>query len=161
MTHRTPARISIPLDGRQHRILLVDDHWDTAISLEGWLENMGQEVVMAHTGGEAMEVAESFLPQLVFLDIGLPGLDGYEVCRRMRTRTWGARIPIIALTESGMPDDGAKAQSAGFTRHLAKPLNPAILGDLLAGLLVETSPLPLNEAVYPPVQVSRLGQGSL
>lgn len=136
MIHRTPVCLSMPLDGRQHRILLVDDHWDTAIRLEWWLENMGQEVVMAHTGGEAMEVAESYLPQLVFLDIGLPGLDGYEVCRRMRTRTWGARIPIIALTESGMPDDGAKAQSAGFTRHVAKPLNPAILDDLLAGLLV-------------------------
>lgn len=136
MIHRTPVCLSMPLDGRQHRILLVDDHWDSAIRLEWWLENMGQEVVMAHTGGEAMEVAESYLPQLIFLDVGLPGLDGYEVCRRMRTRTWGARIPIIALIESGMPDDGSKAQSAGFTRQVAKPLNPAILDDLLVGLLV-------------------------
>ena len=152
MTHCPPARPSIPLDGRQHRILLVDDHWDAAISLEGWLENMGQEVVMAHTGGEAMEVAESFLPQLVFLDIGLPGLDGYEVCRRMRARTWGARIPIVALTEWELPEEGSKPQSAGFTLHLAKPLNPAMLGDLLADLLVETPPLPLDVAVYPLVR---------
>lgn len=116
------------------RILVVDDNVDAAGSLHFWLKNKGYEVRMAHAGLTGIELAEAFRPQLIILDIGMPGMDGYEVCRRLREQPWGRTLMIVAWSGWGQEVDKQKAIDAGFTQHLTKPLQPAELDDLLATL---------------------------
>jgi CheY-like chemotaxis protein len=137
MTHGVPIHGPIDCAGVRHRILVVDNDCDAAVSLEWLLEGMGKEVLIAHSGSEAIDMAESFLPHLVLMDLEIPGIDGYEVCRRMRGKVWGRRIPIVALAGWDLSWDPARTQGAGFSRHLTKPFCPVILGEVLASLLVE------------------------
>ena len=95
---------------------------------------MGHEVATAYDGQEALARAESMLPDLVLLDIGLPGLNGYEVAYRIREQPWGKSIHLVALTGWGQEEDRRRSAAAGIDRHLVKPLDPAVLDRLLAAL---------------------------
>ena len=89
---------------------------------------------MAHDGGTALTAADAFRPDVMLLDIGLPTLSGYEVCRRLREQPWGRQITIIALTGWGDQDAVKKGEAAGFDHHLVKPVDEAVLVATLAGL---------------------------
>ena len=94
----------------------------------------GNDIRTAYDGLEAGEVAETFRPELVLLDIGLPKLNGYEVARRIRQQPWGRDMTLVALTGWGQDEDRLRSQEAGFTFHIVKPVELAALEKLLAGL---------------------------
>jgi CheY-like chemotaxis protein/two-component sensor histidine kinase len=118
----------------QRRILIVDDNRDSADSLAMLMEITGNKTYMAHDGVEAVEAVEKYRPEVVLLDIGLPRLDGYEVCRRVREQPWGKNILVIALTGWGQEDDRRKSDEAGFNGHLVKPVDYDKLLELLGSL---------------------------
>lgn len=117
------------------RILVVDDNVDSASSLEMLLKIYGHDVRMAHDGLEAVESAESFLPHVILLDIGLPKLNGYEAARQIRQSPWGRDIVLIALTGWGQEEDRQRSTEAGFDRHMVKPIEHDDLMKLLEELV--------------------------
>jgi PAS domain S-box-containing protein len=117
-----------------HRVLIVDDNYDGADSLAMLLEEVGHETHLAHDGVEALEVAERIRPDAVLLDIGLPKLNGYEVCQRLRERPWADELVIVALTGWGQEEDRQRSLDAGFDTHLVKPVDHSLLMRLLASL---------------------------
>ena len=125
-----PAPAVKPAQGR--RILIVDDNEDGAESLAMMLTLQGHEVQTAHDGLAALEAAERFRPQVVLLDIGLPKLNGYEVCRRIRALPWGRDLTVVAVTGWGQDEDRQKSKEAGFDTHVVKPIDPSLLVRLLA-----------------------------
>ena len=118
----------------KRRILIVDDSPDSAQSLAMLLELRGQEAHTAGDGIEALALTEQLRPDVVLLDIGLPRLNGYEVCRRIREQPWGREIVIAALTGWGQEEDLHRSKEAGFTTHLVKPVDLPALMKLLASL---------------------------
>jgi CheY-like chemotaxis protein len=96
---------------------------------------------VAHTGPDGLEVAVAFRPQIVLMDIGLPGMDGHEVARRLRQHPDLKGVRLIALTGYGRESDLQRSQEAGFDHHLVKPVNPLKLLELLATLTVEPQPV--------------------
>jgi CheY-like chemotaxis protein len=116
------------------RILIVDDNRDGADSLAMLLRSMGNETRTAYDGQEGVDVAGEFRPAVMLLDIGLPKLNGYEACRRIRSQSWGKSVVLIAVTGWGQEEDRRLSREAGFDRHLVKPVNPQELMKLLAGL---------------------------
>ncbi len=114
-----------------HRILVVDDNVDAAQSVERLLKNWGHEVQTAFNGPDAIEKARTFRPQIVLLDIGMPGMSGYEVAKQLRAEREFEGLIITALTGYGQAEDRLRSREAGFNHHLTKPPNP----DLLAALL--------------------------
>ncbi len=114
------------------RILVADDNRDVVESLALLLELTGYRVDRAYDGLEAAEAAERYRPDLVLLDIGMPKLDGYEACRRIREQPWGRGMLIVALTGWGQEDDRRRSQGAGFDRHLVKPVARSDLLRLVA-----------------------------
>jgi PAS domain S-box-containing protein len=123
-----------PLPMPKLRILVVDDYVDAAESLMMLLETKGHEVEIANCGLKAIEKAQTFRPQVVVLDIGLPDLDGYETAKRLRTLPETRSAVLIALTGHGQTEDCTRSQSAGFNHHLLKPLNFDDLSVLLTSL---------------------------
>ncbi len=117
------------------RVLLVDDNRDAIESLAMLMRMDGHEVSLAFDGNEALVVAKRCRPQIVILDVGLPGLDGYQVARRLRGAKATAKVKLIALTGYGQPEDVARAHAAGFDHHFVKPVDPQAILDM---------------AVYPP-----------
>ncbi|HEV8310403.1 MAG TPA: ATP-binding protein [Methylomirabilota bacterium] len=115
------------------RILLVEDHQDAREALRWLLEAEGHEVTMAADGHSAVELALATRPDVVLVDIGLPGLDGYEVARRLRAAANGRDLRLIALTGYGQPADRTRAREAGFDAHLVKPVDADQLARLLTG----------------------------
>jgi PAS domain S-box-containing protein len=118
----------------RYRILVVDDMRDAADSLAMLLRLMGHDVRTAHDGLEAVQAAEEYRPEVVLLDIGLPGQNGYEAARRIREQPWGRRMALVAVTGWGQEEDKRRATAAGFNLHLVKPVAPAALEKLLTGL---------------------------
>ncbi len=114
------------------RILIVDDNEDGAESLALLLQFSGHETHTANDGYEAIEAAARLHPDVMLLDIGLPGLNGYEVCRRIRQEPWGRDVMLIALTGWGQDEDRQRSKDAGFDAHLVKPVNHEALITLLA-----------------------------
>ncbi|SFN46731.1 PAS domain-containing protein [Variovorax sp. OV329] len=114
---------------RQHRILVVDDLADSADSLAEALRGLGQHVDVAYSGEAALSRVESVRPDIVLLDLGMPGMDGYEVCRRLRGTPAGQQLLIIAQTGWGQKHDRERTHQAGFDHHVVKPMD---LGELLA-----------------------------
>jgi signal transduction histidine kinase/CheY-like chemotaxis protein len=112
----------------RRRVLVVDDNRDTAAMLAKQLEISGHEARVAHDGAEALSLAETFLPDTAILDIGLPGLDGYELARRIREAPWGQSMVLVAATGWGQPEDRRLSREAGFDDHLVKPVEPSALG---------------------------------
>ena len=123
--------MSIP-DTSGRKILVADDDQDSAESLAMLLQMMGHEVRSALNGLEAIAVAAAFEPDLIVLDIGMPGLDGYEVCRRIRQQPWAHAVVIAALTGWTRDEDRDRSQEAGFNHYLVKPVDPQVLADLVA-----------------------------
>lgn len=113
------------------RILVADDNRDAAESLATLLEFHGYQVQFVHDGESALQALESFRPDVALLDIGMPKLDGYEVARRARQASWGAKSKLIALTGWGHDQDRRDALAAGFDRHFVKPVD---IEELLAYL---------------------------
>jgi signal transduction histidine kinase len=126
--------VPAPRAPTQHarRILVVDDNADAAESLSMLLELEGHATRVAHDGAGALRAAAEFLPDAVFLDIGMPGMNGYQVARQLR-ETYGPALRIIALTGWGAEGDRRRAHAAGFDHHLVKPVDPAMLGSALGG----------------------------
>ena len=124
----------------QRRILIVDDNLDNADSLSMLFGLLGNQTYMAHDGIDAIEAIEKYRPDVVLLDIGLPRLNGYEVCRRIRNQPWGKDIVVIALTGWGQEDDRRKSHEAGFDGHLVKPVDYDQLLDLLSSLTNSSGP---------------------
>ncbi len=114
------------------RILVVDDNRDAADSLAMLLRLTGNEVHTAYDGVEGVEAAERIRPDVVLLDIGMPKLDGYDACRRIRGEAWGKDLMLIALTGWGQDDDRRRTVDAGFNAHMVKPVDAADLTALLA-----------------------------
>jgi CheY-like chemotaxis protein len=117
-----------------HRLLVVDDNHDAANSLAMLLRLQGYDVRVAHDGLSAIDAAKEFQPELVFLDIGMPGMDGYEVTRRLRQISGMDGVPVVALTGWGQQEDRRRTAEAGFTHHLVKPPDPNTLNEVLAQL---------------------------
>jgi CheY-like chemotaxis protein len=116
------------------RVLVVDDNSDAAESLAMMLTLMGNEVRTARDGLEGVAAAAEFGPDVILLDIGMPRLNGYDACRRIREQPAGKGAVIIALTGWGQEEDKRRSQEAGFDGHLVKPVEPAALEGLLAEL---------------------------
>jgi signal transduction histidine kinase/ActR/RegA family two-component response regulator len=104
------------------RILVVDDNVDAVDSLMFMLQQKGHDVRIAHDGNKALECIRKFNPEVIFLDIGMPDMDGYEVCRQIRASTQGQRMHICAVTGWGQSEDKKRAHDAGFDDHLTKPV---------------------------------------
>ena len=120
-----------PLGG--HRVLIVDDNTDAARTLGMLVETLGHnEVHVANNGSEALRIAEERRPDIVLLDLKMPGMDGYEVARRLRSESWGRDLTLVAVTGWTLEDHKRRSRDAGFDRHLTKPADVAALAALLS-----------------------------
>jgi PAS domain S-box-containing protein len=142
---RLPVELSMiheikppPVEGRptcaagRCRILVADDNEDSATTLAIMLEIMGNEVRTAKDGLQAVNLAAAFHPDVIFLDIGMPKLNGYEACRRIREQPWATKAVLVALTGWGQEEDRRRSEEAGFNHHIVKPIMPAVIEKLLA-----------------------------
>ena len=127
-----PEEASQP-SGPARRILVVDDHQDSTDSLALFLRLRGHEVHTAHDGQSALDEIERYRPDVVFLDLGLPGMSGYDVARRVRMMSDPGSLRLVAVTGYGTDADRQKTRDAGFDVHLAKPVDPRAVDALLAG----------------------------
>jgi len=118
----------------QRRILIVDDNRDALESLARLLQLAGHEIHQASDGPQALALAADKQPDLVMLDIGMPGMDGYEVARRIRAEPWGHAMVLVAVTGWGQDADRRRSRDAGFDSHWVKPLDAQKLAALLSGL---------------------------
>jgi signal transduction histidine kinase len=125
------AQVASPMIRSATRILVVDDNRDAADSLGTLLEILGAEVRVEHNGAAALDVFSAYHPKVVFLDVGMPGMDGYEVARRIRQRPEAQDVTLIALTGWGQEKDRCNSAAAGFDHHLIKPADIAALQALL------------------------------
>jgi PAS domain S-box-containing protein len=121
------------------RILVVDDNRDSARSLAMLLKIGGNETLTAFDGREAVDVATTFRPDVILLDIGLPKLNGFEVAREIRGQAWGKKVLLVALTGWGQDDDRNKSKDAGFDSHLVKPVEYKELTKVLSELSRQTN----------------------
>ncbi len=124
--HAVPADVGTP-----RRVLIADDNVDAAESLAILLRLAGHRVLVAHDGLDALRLAARDRPDVVVLDIGMPGLNGYEVARSLRREDWGRALRLIAVTGWGQDEDKRRATAAGFDSHLTKPFEPEILEALV------------------------------
>jgi CheY-like chemotaxis protein/anti-sigma regulatory factor (Ser/Thr protein kinase) len=120
------------VSGSKRRILVVDDNRDAAESLAMMLKLIGSETRTAADGLAAVEVAETYRPEMILMDIGLPKLNGYDACRRIREQPWSNGMVMVALTGWGQEEDRRRSQEAGFDHHLVKPVDMEKLAKLLA-----------------------------
>ena len=119
------------------RILVIEDHRDTAESLRMLLEVCGYLVTEAYSGPDGVKAAEQWRPDIVLCDIGLPGLDGYGVARKLRDNPATAQVRLIALTAYGEDEHHRRSYEAGFEYHLVKPVDP----DALLSVLLQHGPV--------------------
>ncbi len=134
MAEVNTATHSVKPAPQRFRILVVDDNHDSAMSMAMMLSIMGHETRTAHDGDSAVSTAESFLPEVVLLDIGLPKLNGYEVAQRIRESAWGQSMFLIAVTGWGQQEDRERSSEVGLNVHMVKPVEPAALERLLSEL---------------------------
>lgn len=127
-----PENVPAAAASGELRILVADDNQDAADTLSMLLEVMGHSVHRVHDGEAAVAAAAEFAPQLVLLDIGMPKLNGYEACRRIRVQPGGAERTIVAVTGWGQAEDLRSSRAAGFDHHMVKPIDMAALTTLLA-----------------------------
>jgi PAS domain S-box-containing protein len=138
----TPEPTSEPTKLTARRILVVDDNTDAASSLAMLLTLTGNETHTVHDGLEAVAAAERFRPDVVLLDIGLPKLNGYDACRRMREQPYGKSMFIVALTGWDQEQDRRKSKDAGFDCHMVKPVKLADLESMFAERQATGQPSP-------------------
>jgi CheY-like chemotaxis protein len=113
------------------RVLFVDDDSATREGYDAYLASFGYDVTSVGTGREGLELASTWTPNVIVLDLGLPDIDGWEVARQLKAGARTLAIPIIALTGSDLPHERVSAMRAGCDRHLAKPCMPADLVDAI------------------------------
>jgi CheY-like chemotaxis protein len=116
------------------RVVVVDDNRDIADTCAAVLELSGHRVITAYSGEAALLVAETFRPDVMLLDIGLPDMDGYQLATRIRKTPWGRATVLVAVTGWGQEKDKDRAFDAGFDHHLTKPIDPAALESLLQSI---------------------------
>jgi PAS domain S-box-containing protein len=121
----------------KRRILVVDDNHDALVSLSRMVTLLGNEVRQAHDGLEALEIGQSFRPEIVLMDLGMPKMNGFDAARRMRQEPWGRELSLVATTGWGQDDDRRRSAEAGFDHHLVKPIEVAALREIL-----DKSPVP-------------------
>jgi CheY-like chemotaxis protein len=119
--------------GTSRRVLVADDNVDNTDALAMLLRLRGHQVETALDGEAAFVTAERFRPDVALLDIGMPKMNGYELCRRIRQQTWGRGMRLIAQTGWGQLHDRRRSQEAGFDGHLVKPVDPATLDAIIQG----------------------------
>jgi PAS domain S-box-containing protein len=141
----TPAKVTEmeataehPLPGAGLKVLVVDDNRDSADACASLLELSGHHVQIAYTGQDALELAETFRPHALLLDIGLPDFNGYELATKIRALPWGRSVMLIAATGWGQEEDRRRALEAGCDHHLTKPIAPETVESLLQSLLRST-----------------------
>jgi len=126
--------VTSPAPSRPLHVLVAEDNADAANALAALLALSGHGVKIVSDGVSVVEEARVFRPEVAILDIGLPGLNGYEVAERIRTESWGSTLPLIALTGWGQEDDKRRAKEAGFDHHFTKPIDFSTLEKLLASI---------------------------
>jgi PAS domain S-box-containing protein len=131
------------------RILVADDNREAAESLAALLELSGYVATTAFNGPQALELAIQERPNAILLDIGMPGLSGYEVARRIRLEAWGQRALLIAITGWGQEEDKLQAKAAGFNAHLTKPVDPREIERMLVEFLTSAPAQPAGRAIPP------------
>lgn len=129
-------------DTVSRRIVVVEDHADARTALEMVLNLDGHRVRTVAEGPEAVDVILAEQPDVALIDIGLPGIDGHEVARRLRAAPEGRDLVLVALTGYGRPDDARRAREAGFDAHLVKPVDI----DELVRMLAQLGPRPKPDA---------------
>ncbi len=129
--------------GHGLRVLVVEDHPDTAQSTAFLLGIWGHQVQVCADGRGCIPAAEAFRPDVILLDIGLPGADGYEVARQVRERLSGKRLWLVAVTGFGQDRDRQRSQEAGIDYHLLKPVDPELLKGTLERIRAAPGPSPL------------------
>jgi PAS domain S-box-containing protein len=122
---------------KRRRLMVIDDNKDAAESMSMLFELWGHEVICAYDGRGALETAAKYRPDAVFLDIGLPGMDGYEIAERLRELPESARTVLVAITGYGQDEDRRRSREAGIDHHLVKPVSPETLHKLLDSLARE------------------------
>jgi signal transduction histidine kinase len=127
-----PLPIASPEPRIARRVLVVDDNADNAELLKMLLEDQGHETFTAHDGVEGLAAAERLRPDVVLMDLGLPRIDGFEACRRIREQPWGKRMLVIAITGWGQDVDRRRSQEAGFDHHLVKPVDARAISELMS-----------------------------
>jgi signal transduction histidine kinase/ActR/RegA family two-component response regulator len=130
-----PAAPAVPLpaNGTRRRVLVVDDNADAAETIASLLRLEGHRVETALNGAAALRVAEALQPDVAFIDLNMPGMDGYELTRRLRTLPFGRNARLVALTGMGKSSDMDRSHAAGFDLHLTKPADPAQVSQVAAG----------------------------
>jgi PAS domain S-box-containing protein len=123
-----------PAPSTRCRVLVVDDNTDAGETLAMLLNLYGYEVEVVASGAAALEKAQAFRPEVIFLDIGMPGMDGYEVARRLRGEPWGQQVRLVALTGWGQAEDRRRTREAGFDHHFTKPVDPKAVRELLVSI---------------------------
>ena len=123
-----PGAGAVPI---RRRVLLVDDNRDVVRAFARLVRALGHDVEVTFSGDEALVAAERFRPDVVLMDVGLPGLDGYETAAALRSTPWGETAMLIAITGWAREADRQRAYEAGFDRHLVKPIEPHVLEALL------------------------------
>lgn len=113
------------------RVLVVDDNADAALMLALLLRNMGYEAMATDHVMDGLVWADKEHPEVIILDLDMPGIDGYETCRILRTSEWGIRATVVAVTGHTEPEDRERSKAAGFDYHLAKPVDRALLFSVL------------------------------
>jgi len=131
---KEPQSVEEPSMDTSLRILIVDDNRDSVTTLSMLLRRLGHQTFTAFDGEEAIAAARKFKPEVVLLDIGLPKLNGYEVCRWIRAQSENEKVVIIAQTGWGQEETRKKTSDAGFDYHMVKPLDPNTLRKILAKL---------------------------
>jgi CheY-like chemotaxis protein len=122
------------------RILVADDNHDVTYTLRLLLEYLGHEVRTARDGFEVLEVADVFNPELLFLDLGMPRMDGFETCRQVREREWGRAAILVALTGWSRQEHRERSREVGFDHHLVKPIDAAVLEGFIAQVQLPAQP---------------------
>jgi CheY-like chemotaxis protein len=140
------AHTSVDRPPADRRILVVDDNADSAESLAMLLKLHGNDTQTALDGLEAVEKAAAYRPDVILLDIGMPGMNGYDACQAIRAEPWGKTILIVAMTGWGQEQDRLRSEAAGFDHHLVKPVDHEKLLDLLTTTNPATAAPPVPAA---------------
>lgn len=128
------ASAAAPPHAIPRRILIVEDSRDSRDMLRYLLERAGHEVHEAGDGPSGVEAILKVRPDIALVDVGLPGLDGYEVARRVRASEGGRTVRLVALTGYGLPEDHRRSHEAGFDTHLVKPVDAARLAAVIGAV---------------------------
>ena len=128
-----PSPLPIDVPAVASRVVIIDDNQDAENTMSMLIEQLGGVTRVAHDAMSRLAAIQDFQPDIVFLDIGMPGTDGYETCRRIRLQSSEQHIFLVAVTGWGQSQVRQRALDAGFDAHLTKPVDPAAMAKVLGG----------------------------